>query len=191
MRADVQGFYKFKVASRTDIFILQKTKKHISLKKRFGRQCFISRTAQACQTLVAILTRQTILILFILILDISYGQNKTARQVKCNAGLLNGKWTYVDSRNIFISNLDTFKLSNGSTNSASVTYLKNGKYINDQIDYKTSGKYKTNATNCTVLWFDDNNEKGDTLYFKINYIDNKNLLLYLQKDAITYYYRRQ
>ena len=43
MRADVQGFCKFKVASRIDIFILQKTKKHISLKKRFGRQCFINR----------------------------------------------------------------------------------------------------------------------------------------------------
>ncbi len=55
MRADVQGFCKFKVASRIDIFILQKSKKHISLKKRFGRQCFISRTAQACQTLGATL----------------------------------------------------------------------------------------------------------------------------------------
>jgi hypothetical protein len=32
MRADMQGFCKFKVASRIDIFILQKTKKHISLK---------------------------------------------------------------------------------------------------------------------------------------------------------------
>jgi hypothetical protein len=58
MRADVQGFCKFKVASRTDIFILQKTKKHISLKKRFGRQCFISRTAQACQTLAGIVNGQ-------------------------------------------------------------------------------------------------------------------------------------
>jgi hypothetical protein len=38
MRADVQGFCKFKVASRIDIFILQKTKNHISLKKRFARQ---------------------------------------------------------------------------------------------------------------------------------------------------------
>ena len=31
MRADVQGFCKFKVASRIDIFILQKSKKHLYL----------------------------------------------------------------------------------------------------------------------------------------------------------------
>jgi hypothetical protein len=42
MQANVQGFCKFKVASRTEIFILQKTKKHISLKKRFGRHSFKS-----------------------------------------------------------------------------------------------------------------------------------------------------
>ncbi len=55
MRADMQGFCKFKVASRIDIFILQKTKKHISLNKHFGRQCFISRTGQGRKTLVVIL----------------------------------------------------------------------------------------------------------------------------------------
>jgi hypothetical protein len=31
MRADVQGFCKFMVASRIDIFILQKSKKHLYL----------------------------------------------------------------------------------------------------------------------------------------------------------------
>ena len=32
MRADTKAFANFKVASRIEIFILQKTKKHISLK---------------------------------------------------------------------------------------------------------------------------------------------------------------
>jgi hypothetical protein len=43
MQVVLQDFCKFKVASRINIFILQKTKKHISLKKRFGRKFFISR----------------------------------------------------------------------------------------------------------------------------------------------------
>jgi len=51
----IQGALK-----RILIFILQKSKKHLSLNKHFGRQCFISRTGQGRKTLAVILTDPTI-----------------------------------------------------------------------------------------------------------------------------------
>lgn len=84
---------------------------------------------------------------------------------------------------------DTFKSQWGTP---VMTYNKNGNYVNDQVDYKTKGKFILDSSKCILKEFDDNGIKGDTTLFEITYLDKDYLLITkLDENPYSYFYKRK
>jgi hypothetical protein len=115
--------------------------------------------------------------------------------IKCYPDKLYGDWIYLASYKCRLTQIDTLKKESFKSNygTPSMTYNKTGVYINNQGDYKTSGKFLIDTKSCLLKEFDDNGAKGDTSYFEITYLDNKYLLVVRTQDnySASYFYKRK
>lgn len=118
--------------------------------------------------------------------------------ISCKAGnskseLLYGDWIFIDSYESRVTDIKNLsKTPSPFMDPIIVTYKKNGEYINDQGDYKTSGKFMFDDNNSILKEFDDNGEVGDTLNLQITHLDEHYLLVVAMDSLpISYFYTRK
>ena len=111
----------------------------------------------------------------------------------CAVDKLYGEWIFLNVYSGKLISIDTLPKNSFESNYGTPkwSYLKTGKYINDQGDYKTEGQFTVNFENCTIKTFNDNDIKGDTLAFEITYLDSQYLMIANMDKETSYFYKRK
>jgi hypothetical protein len=114
------------------------------------------------------------------------------KEEKCLSEKLYGEWIFINVFNGKLTKIDTLSKNSFVSNYGTPTwsYLKSGRYINNQGDYQTEGRYAVDFKNCIIKTFDDNGSKGDTLTFEVLYLDNWYLMVSPINENISYFYKK-